>query len=615
VPPSAAPRLATTLLRAAGGSAALTLTGVAILLVSPLGPDLLVPGESSSPHAAFGADCGACHVASKTATKGILQGLSSSALSLEESGKCRACHAMGNDGLQAHGLPPHALAERTRSAERAVLEPGARRAATRALLHPPRSPSGEYACSLCHHEHRGSGADLEAVSDSRCQGCHVVRIDRFAHGHSDFDGYPYERRLRIIFDHRSHIRKHFLARDTGPAPDACTDCHSPDASGRNMLSMGFEDSCGGACHGAEVEGLGRVGETGVPVLALPALDTLTLAANGIAIGQWPADSAISEGTLTPFMELLLASDRQVGRDLDQIAGLDLLDLSEANGNELAAVGRLAWAVKSLLADIAAGGHEALRARLETVLGREVSTPELSALAGALPQAALREIQERWLPRLPLELRERAVGVAHEFDPMEDAVFEPGESVVEDWVSSGGWYRNDLDFSLRYRPRGHRDEFLRSWLDLAARTSQTPGVRGAAATFAALADPEAVGRCTKCHSIDDTRSGAVLNWVAAPRDSDARGLVKFSHEAHFPLLDERGCQTCHGLATSSSAFLDAYAERDPTVFTSVFQPLDKDACIDCHSPVSAGTGCLTCHEYHAPRPRTVMPDAPLRLPVP
>jgi hypothetical protein len=319
------------------------------------------------------------------------------------------------------------------------------------------------------------------------------------------------------------------------------------------------------------------------------------------------------------MKLLLSVDPEVATDLDATSELGWLDLTQATETQLASVGRLVWAIKSLWNELATEGHEALRARLERSFGSEIATAQLSELAGALSFDTLRAAQDAWLPDLAEELREREGGDgpppgAVQTAVMQSAGFDDSEIAFgETWASAGGWYRNDLDFSLRYRPLGHADAFVRAWLDLTAPGIHTQEPSSARAVFDSLADPDAVGRCLKCHSVDATPEGAALvNWSAAMPETRTRPLTQFAHSPHFPLLDERGCQTCHTLGEKTDGFRDSYAQRDPARFASAFRPMKIEGCLGCHSPGVVDVGCLSCHDYHAARPLPVLRSAPLRI---
>ena len=167
--------------------------------------------------------------------------------------------------------------------------------------------------------------------------------------------------------------------------------------------------------------------------------------------------------------------------------------------------------------------------------------------------------------------------------------------VEAWARLGGWYR--LDYALFFRPTGHSDAFMQTWLDLSGRAMETSTASVGGALFEALSHKNAPGRCAKCHSIDQTETGgSLVNWAPRTEDTDFRHATFFSHTTHFSMLDQEGCQTCHKIDPAAK-YAASFEQRDPHVFASNFQPLEKAICADCHVKSEAGEACLDCHRYH------------------
>jgi hypothetical protein len=173
---------------------------------------------------------------------------------------------------------------------------------------------------------------------------------------------------------------------------------------------------------------------------------------------------------------------------------------------------------------------------------------------------------------------------------------------EDWMATGGWYRPLKSFTLLYRPVGHADPFLTAWLTTLAGMSTESSTDLAGAAFRKLADPEAPGACMKCHTVD-ARGGAILvNWLPARPEPHAHPFTAFNHTAHFSLLTDQGCQTCHQLAPESDypkffTPADGVLPDNPSQFASNFAPLSKAICAECHKSQVAGDNCLLCHRYH------------------
>lgn len=595
---------------------AVTMVIATIVMSTSLGPRVVIPGPLSAQHALLTEDCSNCHSAEMDSAKGVLHGIVNSELSLRDSGLCLDCHDLGADPLQAHALEPGALgrlvadaAERAESADRVstggVLALSAGK--------PPHSDRGEYACAVCHVEHEGRRNELASMTDSQCQSCHQARFASFDNGHPGFDGYPYRRRLRIAFDHGSHIYHDFLTNEPGQAPTSCTDCHGVDASGDFMLTAPFERACA-SCHEKDVRATARSGGSGIAFFSLPAIDTMTLDDAGIGIGQWPADSGVAEGGITPFVRLMLAGDPALAGDLRTIGALDLLDLQGATGEQLAAVSRVAWGIKALALELSLGGHEAIARRIRVAVGGAASAPALSPLlAGGLTRSLLRESFNAWLPGLAAEMSRHGSGAVLATDLLEDAELTEIDAPGQAWSSLGGWYRDDMAFAIKYRPTGHGDAFLRAWADLAA---GSPGA--GSPVLGAFSGRDAVGQCLKCHSVDGGSPGGQgdgplrINWFAS-RPADVSGsLTRFSHAPHLPLLGEDGCLRCHKVEPQTRDFELSYRQHDPSVFVSAMASMSQTECAGCHTPKKVASSCLDCHVYHEHRPTTrLRAGAPLK----
>ena len=177
--------------------------------------------------------------------------------------------------------------------------------------------------------------------------------------------------------------------------------------------------------------------------------------------------------------------------------------------------------------------------------------------------------------------------------------------AEDWAATGGWYRPEGGFTLFYRPEGHADPFLTAWAEASAGSAEgaSPSASAAGVVFRSLSDPQAPGLCMKCHTVDDDRGKLVINWTAARPAPDDHPFTRFNHSAHFSVLTQTGCQTCHALDPQSgyAKYFTAAASGDlgqpPSTFESNFVPLTKALCVQCHTPRLAGAGCLECHGYH------------------
>ena len=182
-----------------------------------------------------------------------------------------------------------------------------------------------------------------------------------------------------------------------------------------------------------------------------------------------------------------------------------------------------------------------------------------------------------------------ISIASEVDP-------------ESWAEYGGWYRQD--FAIFYRPAGHKDKFVYSWLFLTGPRAPQGAKTPAAAVFDYLTSKDAQGSCTKCHSVDDLRGqGRVVNFAPASAKNKLGRFTNFIHEPHLGMLENRvgiqenrGCLTCHNLE-KGRPYLKSYEQGDPQNRAPNFGAVKKDLCQTCHTSSMARQDCLTCHAYH------------------
>ncbi len=175
---------------------------------------------------------------------------------------------------------------------------------------------------------------------------------------------------------------------------------------------------------------------------------------------------------------------------------------------------------------------------------------------------------------------------------------------ESWAEHGGWYRQD--YAIFYRPTGHADKFIYSWLSLTGPQAPKGDTSPAAAVFDFLTNKDAQGSCTKCHSVDDIQGrGRIVNFSPPSVESKQGRFTNFIHEPHFQavgigqrigILENHGCLTCHNLE-KGRPYLKSYEQGHPQNFVSNFGTLKKDLCQTCHNSSTARQDCLLCHKYH------------------
>lgn len=641
-------------------SVGLTLGLLLIIFSLPERLNFLSPGELSQGHASL-AQCETCH---SSASGGIRQWVGATFGDFDhhaDSAKCNGCHAMGPNALAPHSLAPDVMA--TISSE---VTPSSTATLTvkmaGAMMSDARIRGEGLECSSCHREHHGGDDDIAAFSDANCITCHQVKFNRFSDGHPAFSGYPNDRRTHLFFDHVSHIDKHFTDEDNqAMAPTACNNCHVTQPDGGRMVLKPYYETCS-SCHGSQIAGDGRATAKGIAVLGLPGLDVRTLLERGIGIGQWPE---FAEDELSPFMRSLLSESEDFAEHEAAISELDLLDLSDASETQLGHVAALAWMVKELFYDLESQGTAALSERMMQVLDEGLSEKPTNELLGALPPDMVHGARIDWFPALLEEVQRHNAGqdVAsvvveppmraekptsdddeeEDFDAMFgddsddeqtdedfDALFgdggDDGDEIeisfdddesedeaspsefeyedpriaVEDRAGAGGWYREE--YQLRYRPVGHADTFIRSWVDVSA-LSHDAAVQD---VFKELTGDGAPGSCGKCHSVDEENAKRRVNWQVRQADLNHKHFNRFSHRAHFNLLEQEGCMTCHKF-NKASDYASSFEDTDPHTFESNFHSLSSDTCAQCHREGKAGESCVSCHNYHVVEIKPAMLD--------
>lgn len=281
-------------------------------------------------------------------------------------------------------------------------------------------------------------------------------------------------------------------------------------------------------------------------------------------------------------------------------------------------------------DLLSPTAEELREMKAILPDRPAGAPAPSATSQADTGAAPATTESPPAPSAP-----RVIGVASDIDP-------------ESWAEYGGWYHQD--YAIFYRPAGHKDKFVYSWLVLTGPHAPEGDKSPSTAVFDFLTGKDAQGSCAKCHSVDDIPdNGRMVNFSPPSVKTKQGRFTHFVHEPHFGIMDKRGCLTCHELAkdqsregvdktgagvakpkdaepagvvaTASAAppeptaadrgasvpgnadqkavsrYLKSYEQGNPHTFTSNFADVKKDLCQTCHTAGMARQDCLLCHRYH------------------
>ncbi len=405
-------------------AAAVSAGAVALLISYAQDPEIFGPGPLTTAHGPVG-DCKSCHTSVADGQLGWIHSIVATADSTADSRACLTCHKMPGSELKPHGLSEAQLAQISRSFEPEVTSKSASAFARLSSALFPIDASGEsdIFCASCHQEHQGKMVDLTTMSDARCHTCHKMQFSSFSKDHPEFDNFPFRRRTRIAFDHSGHFGKHFPeltakgGKEKESVPSDCADCHTSGTEGRHMGVKPFAEACS-SCHLGQIVGDDRAtGPKGIALLTLPGLDVETLNEKKAEIGAWPAES---EAEITPLMKLLIGRDEERRAMLQTIADLDLLDLTEASDEELKAVTRLVWEIKSLV-------HSLVTSKMSQVLNKigsgseaEIDTDLIAKLTANMPRDVFVNAQREWLPNLGKEMRARLAGAVKP-EPDKDAV--------------------------------------------------------------------------------------------------------------------------------------------------------------------------------------------------
>lgn len=608
---------------------------VAYGLVAFSGPEpspSLSPGSTSSSHAFIENNCAKCHSAADGGLSTWIHCALSDNIALTDSKRCLECHhELGGNALLAHGLSTDQLLELTRRADHAEKAAPTERPLSLAFSGKIMNfdHTDQLACANCHGEHHGRDFDARHLTDHRCQTCHTRAFESFSEGHPQFNSYPYKRRTRIYFDHATHLQKHFHAGEfdrlmpDGKPLTSCNSCHQPAADGRTMQTLGFKAMCA-SCHESQIV---DADFPGMPFFALP---DLGLGQNlkddeTSPIGHWPPlREGVGLAKLPPFMELLLKDDPDFQSAMKVLSDTDLRRVSTDNKEERDSKIRLAWAVKSLFADVSRDGQAALVKRLGSELG------QLSRVGPSIVPT-LQEAGRLWFPDLESEIEAH---LADQPIPTREKTDDKPLVTSSADRQDVGWFLNHADLTIRYRPVAHADPVLRSWLDTLTQPpefdSEDDGPDESAffrfhdivtsPTASGTVDtngPVASGRCLTCHTTDaDLVSGkAHINWFAFRPQAATRQATHFSHAPHVTATSssDKNCKNCHRLESKGmnhqTWFRPEFLKREKstgawihesktaTKCASGFAPIGKQNCANCHRKSQVDQRCLKCHNYH------------------
>lgn len=559
------------------------LGGICMVLSGAWRNEILAPGLLSVHHAQLlqGKNvtlrCAQCHAAGEaTLAAWWADTVGTEELTPTQSLLCMECHKetlSAEFALAAHGVDLHELEERTKTREGRGVAGDANFARFNERR---RDPAEAIACSACHREHQGRLHDLTAISNVACQACHRQEFDSFAGNHPDFGSWPYQRRTRIAFDHASHQLKHFPEEKQ---EFACAACHQADATGERILTADYAASCA-ACHDKSIA---TSLVDGLPLVALPTVDVDALTEAGHDIGDWPAAATGDfEGAPPAAAKLLMLADSNGAAALGVLGGeFDLYDVDIDDATQLRAAAQTAEALRGVIDDLATQGQGAIADRIKRVLGRDLTPQELDGLAGRLSPDAAQAYRDELFGAGAADATRGGAPTREEF---------------RNQVAAGGWFRDGVTMSLRYRPIGHADPWMRAWLDVLAEGASGSQGKLIEPLLLAAMKPTAPGQCGSCHSLDRDAGRFVIQWGPLDVEHEQRGFTRFNHAPHVMQPKTGDCASCHRVAVGAE-MMASYAGRDPHRFAPGFEPMSKASCAACHTAAAAGDSCTQCHQYH------------------
>ncbi|MEM8912914.1 MAG: hypothetical protein AAGC97_14195, partial [Planctomycetota bacterium] len=615
---------------------ALFVFGIVMLMVvaGTSSPELLKPGDLTTAHAQILGEhrisdrCATCHnnvstrkwfSLASTGHRG-LGGDEIDRLEANMTDQCLACHHVEMPratATMAHNLPPAQRDELTRLAStrdastteviRRLIWSGARGVAM-----------DELQCSICHQEHQGSDHDLRAITDARCQSCHTNAFGSFVDSHPEFRHWPDSNSSSLGFDHVRHASIHFPKSSESNADSSasvsfdCNGCHlAPGtATGVNAVGMELADRVVAtlpyerACQSCHDSALRVQTRDGPQLLALPTLPDEVIT----DVDSWPAGATgFADGAVPPLARLLLVEP------IDTRSWQSLSNVGSADGNDPVTRQQFVVAASQLrqwMITLSTGGQTALMDRLRLLNVNEVAAERLSK---SLAPQLFRDAAIDWFAtsRATADTDNNDLTAADPLtlDPLttDPLAMDP---LTDGWMNSdpasggqntrgrdpqweeqvgqryspdqmqplGGWYRDDLTFSIRYRSTGHADPVLRSIIEIAASLPPDDDIRRA------LLSHGATKACLECHigSARPPMGNPLSNpWRVQPDTSTGASLHHFSHGPHLNIAGLQDCASCHSMNQ------DRTKEAEASVAVAEFQPMRQQACAVCHNPQGAG----------------------------
>ena len=173
--------------------------------------------------------------------------------------------------------------------------------------------------------------------------------------------------------------------------------------------------------------------------------------------------------------------------------------------------------------------------------------------------------------------------------------------LSQWMQPSGWFRNDQVFNISYRPTGHADSCVKSWLELVSGMPDSDTRPVTKQLFEKTLAVDGFGLCRNCHTVDQIANltgekSKKINWKSEYRDPSLRSFTRFAHGPHMIQPNLQDCSHCHQL-DSNSPNHNSFASFDSTAVVSNFVAIKKSNCSSCHQKNQTANSCIQCHNYH------------------
>ena len=487
----------------------------------------------------------------------------------------------------------------------------------------------EASCRTCHAEHEGSEVLIDA-SGSDCAMCHSS--GSLTKGHAEFTNFPNPARPQIIFDHTGHWQEHFSKTDK---EFVCSSCHTLEPGGGHQTTGSFENMCVD-CHSGNDSASGpdsklfhhgdQISSSDpIALFNLPAVDLRSLG-DDPNIGVWPESTrkgnrkGITRLGLPPMAEFLLMLDEDAAPALSRLKAskLQLRKLRRAKEAQLQDMYTVLWGLRRLMLDLSENPDAALFSRISPLLQQPLTIRQTAALSGQLSPDFIRSIATVWYAETGFESFEKAAtqSMPEPFisrEHMDALPMDEGRIPGVEWVLTGSWTENK--YSIEYLPSGHRDEFIRQWVDVSSelvsvlpegngkeftlRTAAEEVLDSFADIHASGGDAKGAGRCTKCHSRNIDDDGILrFAWHSTQHPPMLREYTWYSHAPHIGKGANETCVMCHQLDKDTDVLASYDEDAEPSAFISNFSPVTQEVCGTCHGDnLQASDQCITCHNYH------------------